>query len=77
MVKIKRFAVSCLLTGSLLAVFAGGVGADAAPQANCVGQQFSRAASPELGPAISGLAQTAGGLGQLAGPTASTNCGQR
>ena len=62
--RIKRFVVSCLLSGSLLAAFVGGVGAAANPQhANCNGQAFSYyGPTGQNGHYISELAQQ-GGIG--------------
>ncbi len=78
MVRVKRFVVSCLLAGSLLAAFAGGAGATANPRANCVGQFVSTEAEagPDFGREAAGAARE-GGFGQVVASFASTNCGQR
>ncbi len=74
--RVKRFVVSCLLAGSLLAAFAGGAGATANPRANCVGQFVSTSAGPGFGQETAGAARE-GGFGQVVASFASTNCGQR
>ncbi len=74
--RVKRVVVSCLLTGALLAAFAGGAGAAANTEnANCLGQVASAGLYP--GPVRAAAAREAGGLGQFAGPAASSNCGTR
>ena len=76
--RVKRFVASCLLAGSLLAAFAGGAGAAANPErANCVGQFISAGAGPGFGQEMADFARAVGGIGQEAGPTASSNCGTR
>jgi len=75
-VRIKRFAVSCLLAGSLAAAVVGGAGAAANPQhANCNGQAFSYfGPTGQNGQFISAWARQ-GGLGpEMRGEGSGSEC---
>lgn len=75
--RTRKFLASLALASTILASLAGGVGAAPNEKANCIGQgSFSFAQQGVVGQNASEFAQQVGGLGQIVGPAASSNCGQ-